>query len=51
MVTARTPDQLHRLQRVFAITHELRLRGNLVLHARPLDAGESVTLQEESAGG
>lgn len=51
MVTARTPDQLHRIQRVFAITRELRLRGNLVLHARPLDAGESVTLQEESAGG
>jgi SAM-dependent methyltransferase len=41
MVTARTPDQLHRLQRVFAITRELRLRGNMVVHARPLDAGES----------
>lgn len=41
MVTARTPDQLHRLQRVFAITRELRLRGNLVVHARALDVAES----------
>jgi len=48
MVTARTPDQLHRLQRVFAITRQLRLRGNLVAHARPLDAGESTP---ESASG
>jgi SAM-dependent methyltransferase len=51
MVTARTPDQLHRLQRVFAITRELRLRGNLVVHARPLDAGESALLQQERASG
>lgn len=40
LVTARTPDQLHRLRRVFAITRELRLRGNLVVHARPLMEGE-----------
>lgn len=33
MVTARTPDQVHRLQRVFAVRRELRLRGNLVVHA------------------
>ncbi|HLZ23262.1 MAG TPA: hypothetical protein VKQ30_14180 [Ktedonobacterales bacterium] len=36
MVTARTPDQLHRLRRVFALRRELRLRGNLVAHATPL---------------
>lgn len=36
MITARTPDQLRRLRRVFAITRERRLRGNLVVHARPL---------------
>lgn len=33
MVTARTPDQIHRLQRVFTVRRELRLRGNLVVHA------------------
>lgn len=33
MVTARTPDQIHRLQRVFTVQRELRLRGNLVVHA------------------
>lgn len=33
MVTGRTPEQLHRLQRVFRIARELRLRGNLVVHA------------------
>jgi predicted O-methyltransferase YrrM len=48
MVTARTPDQLHRLQRVFAIRRELRLQGNLVVHARALDVGESMP---ESASG
>ncbi|MGH2486978.1 MAG: hypothetical protein ACRDHE_13290, partial [Ktedonobacterales bacterium] len=37
MVTGRTPEQLHRLQRVFRIVRELRLRGNLVVHAM-LDA-------------
>ncbi len=36
LVTGRTPEQLHRLRRVFAITQELRLRGNLVVHAQPL---------------
>jgi predicted O-methyltransferase YrrM len=36
MVTARTPDQIHRLRRVFHLKRELRLRGNLVLHAAPL---------------
>ncbi len=33
MVTGRTSEQLHRLQRVFRILRELRLRGNLVVHA------------------
>jgi spermidine synthase len=33
MVTGRTPEQLHRLGRVFRIVRELRLRGNLVVHA------------------
>lgn len=33
MVTGRTPEQVHRLQRVFRIVRELRLRGNLVVHA------------------
>jgi len=33
MVTGRTPEQLHRLERVFTIRRRLRLRGNLVLHA------------------
>jgi SAM-dependent methyltransferase len=37
MVTARTPDQLHRLRRVFELRRELRLRGNLVVHATPQD--------------
>lgn len=36
MVTARTPDQIHRLRRVFEPQRELRLRGNLVVHATPL---------------
>ncbi|MEO7003168.1 MAG: hypothetical protein ABI068_15250 [Ktedonobacterales bacterium] len=34
MVTGRTPEQLHRLRRVFIVTRELRLRGNLVVHLR-----------------
>lgn len=36
MVTGRTPEQLHRVRRVFAVTRKLRLRGNLVVHAQPL---------------
>jgi predicted O-methyltransferase YrrM len=43
MVTARTPDQLHRLRRVFEVRRELRLRGNLVVHAVPLDAAAADT--------
>lgn len=41
MVTARTPDQVLRLRRVFAVRRELRLRGNLVAHAA-LPAREQV---------
>jgi SAM-dependent methyltransferase len=33
MVTQRTPDQIHRLERDFTIQRQSRLRGNLVLHA------------------
>ncbi|MFI5271523.1 MAG: spermidine synthase [Ktedonobacterales bacterium] len=33
MVTARTPEQVARVSRVFTITRRLPLRGNLVLHA------------------
>lgn len=36
MVTGRTPEQLHRLRRVFTIERETRLHGNLVVHLRPL---------------
>lgn len=36
MVTGRTPEQLHRLRRVFHIERELRLRGNLVVYLTPL---------------
>jgi predicted O-methyltransferase YrrM len=32
MVTARTPDQLRRLERVFALVWQKRLRGNLIVH-------------------
>jgi len=35
MVTGRTGEQVHRLRRVFTVTRELRLRGNLVVHAQP----------------
>ena len=46
MVTARTPDQLHRLRRVFEPQRELRLRGNLVVHATPLSVAPSVIPNE-----
>ena len=36
MVTGRTPEQLHRLRRVFSVVREQRLRGNLVVHLTPL---------------
>jgi spermidine synthase len=34
MMTARTPDQLHRLEQVFVLKWRRRLRGNLVVHAQ-----------------
>src|SRR5262249_36398738 len=40
MVTARTPEQVRRLQRVFIVRRELRLRGNLVVHGRVPRPGE-----------
>ena len=48
MVTGRTPEQLHRLRRVFHIERELRLHGNLVVHLIPLPSegqtpGDGVT--------
>lgn len=46
MVTARTPDQLHRLRRVFEPRRELRLRGNLVVHASPLSDSTSIIADE-----
>ena len=49
MVTARTLDQVHRLERVFTLRRELRLRGNLVVHATPR-AEEPGKEQAESSG-
>lgn len=49
MVTARTPDQLHRLRRVFDVRRELRLRGNLVVHAAPHPPGFDPDTREQSA--
>jgi spermidine synthase len=34
MLTARTPDQLRRLEQVFVLIWKRRLRGNLVVHAQ-----------------
>jgi SAM-dependent methyltransferase len=34
MMTARTPDQLRRLEQVFVLIWKRRLRGNLVVHAQ-----------------
>ena len=34
MVTARTSDQIRRLERVFALVWQKRLRGNLIVHGR-----------------
>lgn len=46
MLTGRTPEQLHRLRRVFAIVREQRLHGNIVLHLTPLP---SVAIDENEA--
>jgi SAM-dependent methyltransferase len=42
MVTARTPEQVQRLRRVYAVRRELRLRGNLVVHATAPREGETL---------
>jgi predicted O-methyltransferase YrrM len=36
MVTGRTNEQVHRIERVFTIQRNLRTRGNLILHLTPL---------------
>lgn len=40
IITARAPEQLHRLRRVFRIERMLRHHGNLIVHAYPLDPEE-----------
>jgi spermidine synthase len=40
MVTGRTPEQLRRLQHVYHVERTIRVRGNIVAHARPLGGGE-----------
>ncbi|HEX9038710.1 MAG TPA: fused MFS/spermidine synthase [Ktedonobacterales bacterium] len=39
MVTGRTSEQIHRIERVFTILRRLRTRGNLILHLSPRGAG------------
>jgi len=41
-ITGRLGEQLHRLRRVFVVERELRVRGNLVVHARLPVHGEQV---------
>ncbi|HEV2237807.1 MAG TPA: methyltransferase domain-containing protein [Ktedonobacterales bacterium] len=41
MVTGRTPEQLRRLRRVFHLERTTRVRGNVVVHARPLRPDEA----------
>jgi spermidine synthase len=50
MITRRTSDQLRRLERVFDLVRLVRVRGNLVVHARPHArvAGEPDACAEES---
>lgn len=52
MVTGRTNEQLHRLARVFQTLRTVRVRGNLVVHARPLaaDVQDGIELWEGSGG-
>ncbi len=40
MVTQRTPDQLHRLERVFAVQRQIKHRGNLIIHAELLEPSD-----------
>lgn len=41
MITGRTPEQLHRLRRVFSIEREQRLGGNVVVHLKPLPLSDN----------
>lgn len=41
MVTGRTNEQLHRIERVFSVQRRLRTHGNLILHLTPLSASTS----------
>ncbi len=50
MVTGRTPEQLHRLRRVFTIERERRIRGNVVIHAHALPQAELSTPSPEDDG-
>lgn len=50
MVTGRTPEQLHRLRRVFHIEREVRLRGNLVVHLTPLPHQEQASSADVTVG-
>ena len=43
MVTGRTNEQVHRIERVFAISRRLRTRGNLILHLTPLGEASQIS--------
>jgi spermidine synthase len=48
MVTGRTPEQFHRLRRVFSVVREQRLGGNIVVHLSALPADQRME-EPESA--
>ena len=50
MVTGRTNEQVHRIERVFAIQRSLRARGNLVLHLTRLEAVRAPYSADGAAG-
>ncbi len=43
MVTGRTNEQVHRIERVFTIQRRLRTHGNLILHLTPLDSASQLS--------
>lgn len=46
MVTGRTSEQVHRIERVYTIQRRLRTRGNLILHLTPrVDAGAEAEVE------
>lgn len=47
MITGRTPEQLHRLRRVFSIEREQRLGGNVVVHVKPLPLSDEIAKNEQ----